>query len=407
MPGWRAYLPDNLDRAARRSDRRAAALLRPVSRRVVAAGALAACALAGGAVVHTRSSGPSETSPGSAEDAASVLARSSAWTREAMPVLASVETELRRADEVRQRWEASSLARRAGPPPGPVLALVERRAELARHRDALRAAMTAIRSAPASEAALVSAWPQLRAAQEMLQALVAGRGELGDPVEATVLRLVLDEGPAARSAGGPPPGRGEPRAPRGIDDTATVALAAVSARLADRPVASRSADVPEVVTAARERPARAATTTGTRSDAVERPSESDDAGSPESPEVPEATGSSSSAPSLAAPPAAPATDEPERRAEDPDARAATPSSPTPLSADPTMLTFDRPSSDAADAEQVGEEATSPLPAVPTDGDTGDGDTGDEDTGDADTDDEATAPSGAPTGTPSDAPTDDL
>ena len=59
MPGWRGYLPESVDRATRaRSGRRDRGLLGTPSRRVAAVGALAVCAVAGGAVITTRSAGP-------------------------------------------------------------------------------------------------------------------------------------------------------------------------------------------------------------------------------------------------------------------------------------------------------------------------------------------------------------
>jgi hypothetical protein len=84
-----------------------------------------------------------------------------------------------------------------------VTTLLERRVELVHQRDSLRAAMAAVRLAPTSEAALADARQRLRAAQDMLRSLTGGRGALGDPVEATVLRLVLDEGAEGTSHGPP------------------------------------------------------------------------------------------------------------------------------------------------------------------------------------------------------------
>jgi hypothetical protein len=196
MPGWRGYLPESVDRPARGASGRRGD---PRSRRVVI-GAVAVCALAGGAVaVHARSTGPAAPSLGPVDGSASVLARSSAWTREATPVLAAIELESRRTDDTRLRWDASSVARRGGPPPRAVVALLERGARLAHHREALRAAMLEVRLAPTSESALRSASQELSAAQEMLRALVAGRSAFGDPVEATVMRL-LDQGAAVSTA---------------------------------------------------------------------------------------------------------------------------------------------------------------------------------------------------------------
>jgi hypothetical protein len=208
----------------------------------VALGALAACAVAAGAAVQSRPDGPPGTGAAPARDADSVLARSSAWTREATPVLASIETELRRADEVRARWDGSSLAHR-GPssPPGAVVALTDRRAELAHHRDGLRAALATVRSAPGSEAALVVAWPRLRAAQGLLRSLSAARGELGDPVEAAVLRLVADEQ-------APDPAGGEPaRGSRTGVDAVRVALASTASTI-ERPLPSNESAVSTVST---------------------------------------------------------------------------------------------------------------------------------------------------------------
>ena len=228
MPGWRGYLPESVDRATRgRPGRRDRGLLGTPSRRVAAVGALAVCAVAGGAVITTRSAGPPGAFPGPADDATSVSAGSSAWTREATAVLTAIETELERTDEVRQRWDTSSVARTDGPPPHAVLALLGRQKELAEHRDALRSAMVAIRSESASDAAMATAWQQLRAAQEMLRALNAGRSALGDPVEATVLRLALEEDASVASADGPRP------TPRAFEDTATVALTATTSTLRD------------------------------------------------------------------------------------------------------------------------------------------------------------------------------
>jgi len=203
MPGWRGYLPESVDRPARRvSGRRGDPRSRPGSHRVVI-GAVAVCALAGGAVaVHARSTGPAASSIGPVDGSASVLARSSAWTRAATPVLEAIELESRRTDDVRLRWDASSVARRGGPPPRAVVALLERGAELAHHREALRAAMLEVRLAPTSESALRSASQELSAAQEMLRALVAGRSGFGDPVEARVMRL-LDERAAVSSVADP------------------------------------------------------------------------------------------------------------------------------------------------------------------------------------------------------------
>jgi hypothetical protein len=357
LPGWRGYLPESVDRAARRgSDRRS--LPSPPSRRVVAVGALAACAVAGGVVIHTRSAAPPDASPGPADDADSVLARSSAWIHEATPLLAALETELRRTDEVRRRWDASPLARRDRPPPAAVLALLERRSELAHHRDALRAAMTAVRSAPASESALVSAWPQLRAAEEMLNALVSRRGVLGDPVEAMVLRIVLEEDTSSTLGDGPASGSDARRStPDGVEDTVSVALAATS-ELA--PVAS---------------PTRSA------SDAVVRPVQSDSAESDDAIES-----SRSDTPELAAA-TGPARfdadgDDQQRVVEDLRSTGESPSSgpvSTPASdpvsattSDPSMLTFDRLSPGAAEPESVsvGEVGTSSASDVTSDAVTG-------------------------------------
>ena len=280
MPGWRGYLPESVDRAARaRSGRRDRGLLGTPSRRVVAFGALAVCAVAGGAVVTTRPAGPPDAFPGPADEATSVAAGSSAWTREATAVLAAIETELDRTDEVRQQWDTSSVAHRDGPPPRAVLALLGRQKELAEHRDALRSAMGVIRSESASEVAMAAAWQQLRAAQEMLRALDAGRSALGDPVEATVLRLALEKDASVASAGGPGADRDTRGLPaRAFEDTATVALAATTSTLRDPSIGATTsvAGVPSASGVAREPTAPTAPPTATASDAVVRSDPSDE-----------------------------------------------------------------------------------------------------------------------------------
>ena len=279
MPGWRGYLPESVDRAARaRSGRRDRGLLGTPSRRVAAFGALAVCAVAGGAVITTRPAGPPDAFPGPSDEATSVSAGSSAWTREATAVLAAIETELERTDEVRQQWDTSSVAHRDGPPPRAVLALLGRQKELAEHRDALRSAMGVIRSESASEVAMAAAWQQLRAAQEMLRALDAGRSALGDPVEATVLRLALEKDASVASAGGPRPDRDTRGLPaRGFEDTATVALAATTSTLRDPSIGATTsvAGVPSASGVAREPTAPTASPTAA-SDAVVRSVPSDE-----------------------------------------------------------------------------------------------------------------------------------
>ena len=268
MPGWRGYLPDSVDRASRaRSGGRDRGLLGTPSRRVVALGALAVCAVAGGAVITTRPAGPPDVFPGPADEATSVAAGSSAWTREATAVLAAIETELDRTDEVRQQWDTSSVAHRGGPPPRAVLALLGRQKELAEHRDALRSAMGVIRSESASEVAMAAAWQQLRAAQEMLRALDAGRSALGDPVEATVLRLALEKDASVASAAWPEAGPRHARAAReGVEDTATVALAATTSTLRDPSIGATTsvAGVPSASGVAREPTAPTASPTAGR-----------------------------------------------------------------------------------------------------------------------------------------------
>lgn len=366
MPGWRGYLPESVDRAARaRSGRRDRGLLGSPSRRVVAFGALAVCAVAGGAVITTRPAGP-DALPGPADEAVSASAGSSAWTREATPVLTAIDTELERIDEVRQEWDTSPVARRDGPPPQAVLALLGRQKELAEHRDALRSAMASVRSESASGVALATAWQQLRAAQEMLRALDAGRSALGDPVEATVLRLALEkDAPAA----GPGPDR-ETRGltPRAFEDTATVALAATTSTLRDPSTGAITpvAGVPSVSGVAPERTAPTVTPTAAASDAVVRSAPSDggtadgatetaglaaptdrgdpgDDGIPDSPtqDTPTPQGSSSLDPTPAAP------------------------------SDQSMLTFDRSAPAAQDEESTeDEQSLEPDPAPEADPEAG-------------------------------------
>ena len=379
LPGWRGYLPDSVDRASRRgSDRRSAALRSPASRRWVAVGTLAACAMAGGVVIHTRSAGPPDALPGPADDVvASALAGSSAWMRQATPVLASLETEIRRTDQVRWRWDASSSARRDGSPPVAVVALLERRSQLAQHRDALRAAMGAVRSAPASESALRSAWPQLRAAQDMLGALVSRRGPLGDHLETVVLSLILDEDTSSTSAADPPSGRDARRtAPDRIEDTVTVALTAPTSEPAVRPAASTAApaQVPETMGAAPGRTAAVASPTRSAFGAAVPRIRSDSA---EADDAVETSGSDTPSPAAATEPDGSDTDGGDQ--EPPEEGFPSPgvppsSEPVPVvPSDPTMLTFDRPSPGAADPESepvsVGEEGRSLAAEVAPDTDT--------------------------------------
>jgi hypothetical protein len=376
LPGWRGYLPDSVDRAARRgSDRRSAALRSPASRRLVAVGTLAACAMAGGVVIHTRSAGPPDALPGPADDVASALAGSSAWMREATPVLASLETEIRRTDEVRWRWDASSLARRDGSTPVAVVALLERRSELMQHRDALRAAVGAVRSAPASESALLSAWPQLRAAQEMLGALVSRRGPLGDHLETMVLSLILDEYTSSASVADQPPGRDARRtASDRVEDTVTVALTAPTSEPAVRSGASTAAPAqgPRTVAAAPERTAAVASLTRSAFGAAVLPMRSDSAEADDAVENP-----GSDTPFLAvAEPDGSHTDggDQEPPEEGFPLPGSSPSSePVPVvPSDATMLTFDRPSPGAADPESVsvGEDGRSLAADIALDADTG-------------------------------------
>lgn len=364
MPGWRGYLPESVDRSARRgSGRRSAAPRHPTSRRVVAAGALTACALVGGAVIHTRSPGPPDAPSAPADDATSALARTSAWTGEATPVLAAIETELRRTDEVRRRWDTSARARRDGSPPGAVVALLERRTELAHHRDALRATMAAISSAPATESALASAWPQLRAAQEVLRALVSGRGELGDPVEMKVLRLL---GKESSDTSDVPPVSGEDkeRATRGgVEDTVTGALAATTAEPAELAPASApvSAEIPQPLGVASGPVASVVPPTDPVSAVVGEVVRSDAGAGAAEAEADEAAESSEPDPSGRAvqpdPGGSDANGDPERSTDQvldaPSGR--------------TILTFDRPATGTKDPESLGEEVP-PASDVPTDDD---------------------------------------
>ena len=196
---------------------------------------------------------------------------------EATAVLTAIDTELDRTDKVRQRWDTSSIARRDGPPPQAVLALLGRQKELAEHRDALRSAMGVIRFQAASEVAMATAWQQLRAAQEMLRALDAGRSALGDPVEATVLRLALEKDASVPPAGGPRPERDTVPA-RAFEDTATVALAATTSTLRDPSIGATTsaAGVPSASGGARERAAPTASATAAASDAAVRSVPSDE-----------------------------------------------------------------------------------------------------------------------------------
>ena len=354
MPGWRGYLPESVDRAARaRSGRRDRGLLGSPSRRVVAFGALAVCAVAGGAVITTRPVGPPDTSPGPADEAVSASARSSAWTREATPVITAIDTELERIGEVRQEWDTSSIARRDGPPPRAVLALLGRQKELAGHRDALRSAMAVIRSESASEVAMATAWQQLRAAQEMLRALDAGRSALGDPVEATVLRLALEKD---ASAGGPRPDRDTVTA-RTFEDTATVALTATTSTLRDPSIGATTsvAGVTSASGVAPERTAPTASPTAAASDAVVRSAPS---GGGAAAGTAETVGPDS--PGLVAP-----TDRgdplDDGNQDSPTQDAPTPQGsssvdPTPAApSEPSMLTFERSPTAAPDEESTGDE----------------------------------------------------
>lgn len=349
LPGWRGYLPDDVDRAAR--TRAAGSGAR---RRVVAVGALAACAL-GGAVIP-RSDGPPETLPAPADDGASALARSAAWTREATPVLAAISSELRRTDEVRHRWDTSALAGRAASPPRAVVVLGERRAELARHRDELGTALAAVRAAPTSESALVVARPRLRAAQNLLRALASGRGELGDPVEATVLRLVREESDAE-----PPPA-----GPRSGLDVVLAASTRESTRQGRGPIAAAARATAEApVVARRASPDRAAAPAAVRT--------------PGSGFVPAATGAAETPGTPEAPETPGPPDALGERAEEPRA----PADPSPSPPGRTILSFDRsasseedtgagpdvpadaPADEPADVPDVPGDSTADVPVEPT------------------------------------------
>jgi hypothetical protein len=362
MPGWRGYLPESVDRATRaRSGRRDRGLLGTPSRRVAAFGALAVCAVAGGAVITTRPAGPPDTSPGPADEATAVSAGSSAWTREATAVLTAIETELDRSDEVRQRWDTSSVARRAGPPPHAVLALLGRQKELAEHRDALRSAMGMIRSESASEPAMAAAWQQLRAAQEMLRALDAGRSALGDPVEATVLRLALEKDASVVSVADPGPDRDtRGLTARAFEDTATVALAATTPTLRDPSLGATTSvgGVPSASGVAREPAGPTASPTAATSDAVVRsvPSDEGAADAATGPDSPTLAASSARGGAVeAGNQDAPTQDTPTQDTPTPQSS----SSLDPTSAAPseqTMLTFvDRSSTVAPDQESTGDE----------------------------------------------------
>ncbi|WP_433025837.1 hypothetical protein [Actinomycetospora sp. CA-053990] len=308
-------------------------------------------------MITTRPAGPPDTSPGPADEAVSASARSSAWTREATPVITAIDTELERIGEVRQEWDTSSVARRDGPPPRAVLALLGRQEELAGHRDALRSAMAVIRSGSASEVAMATAWQQLRAAQEMLRALDAGRGALGDPVEATVLRLALEKDVPA---GGPRPDR-DAVTSRTFEDTATVALTATTSRLREPSIgaATSAAGVPSASGIAPERTAPTASPTAAASGAVVRSAPSDGGA---------AAGASETA-GLAAP-----TDRGDSlddgvqdgpTQDTPTPQASSSLDPTPdAPSEPSMLTFERPPSGPPDPGSVGDERT--PPASPTD-----------------------------------------
>ena len=368
MPGWRGYLPESVDRATRgRPGRGDRGLLGTPSRRVAAVGALAVCAVAGGAVITTRSAGPPGAFPGPADDATSVSAGSSAWTREATAVLTAIETELERTDEVRRRWDTSSVARRDGPPPHAVLALLGRQVELAEHRDALRSAMAAIRSGSASDAAMATAWQQLRAAQEMLRALDAGRSALGDPVEATVLRLALDEDASLASAGGPRPDRNtRGPTPRVFEDTATVALTATTSTLRDPSIGATTsvAGVPSASGVPRERTAPTASPAAAASGAVVRPVPSDRSAADADTETadPDSPGPAASSDRGGA-----VDDGTERTStqdtppqDTPTPQGSSSLDPTPAApSEQTMLTFDRSSPAAPDEESTGDEKADP------------------------------------------------
>ncbi|MDD7927168.1 hypothetical protein ACFPEL_05325 [Actinomycetospora chibensis] len=340
---------------------------------MVAVGALAVCAVAGGAVVTTRSAGPPEASPGPADDATSESAGSSAWTREATSVLTAIETELDRTDEVRRRWDTSSVARRDGPPPRAVVALLGRQSTLTEHRDALRSAMTAIRSGSAREAAMATAWQQLRAAQEMLRALDAGRSALGDPVEATVLRLALDQDTSAAFAGGPP-SEGAKRAttPRTFEDAATVAAATTTTvRESSVAATSSAAGGSGAVGVAGEQPTPDAPATGAVPDDAFRPGTPDGVTAASAAE----TADPDSLGFAAAPDQGTSVEDDDVPTENvptenvptenvPTSQGS--SSPDPvrsIPSEPTMLTFDRSSSGAPDPESVGEEKA-PLASDP-------------------------------------------
>ncbi|MEJ2863686.1 hypothetical protein [Actinomycetospora flava] len=250
MPGWRGYLPDSVDRASRGPGRREG-LLR---RRAVAVGALAACVVAGGAAAtQTRSVWRPDPPPGPADTSGSVLARSSLWLRDAGPVLAGVEVELRRVEGVRKQWETSPMARRTGPPPSAVAALLDRRAALERHRETLRAATVALRAEPASEPLLSSAAEQLRAAQQMLRELDSGRGVLGDPMEAAVLRLAGDRAGLAASGAASRSDRTPVQAVR-VSTPLGAAGPVVAGRPTTRAVAVRPVAVESSSTASEEGP---------------------------------------------------------------------------------------------------------------------------------------------------------
>ncbi|MDD7921476.1 hypothetical protein [Actinomycetospora callitridis] len=306
-----------------------------------------------------------------------MAAGSSAWTREATAVLAAIETELERTDEVRQQWDTSSVARRDGPPPRAVLALLGRQKELAEHRDALRSAMGVIRSESASEVAMATAWQQLRAAEEMLRALDAGRSALGDPVEATVLRLALEKDGSVPPAGGPRPDRDTVPA-RAFEDTATVALAATTSTLRDPSVGATTsvAGVPSASGAAGEPTAPIASPTAAASDAVVRsvPSdggESDAATGAAGPDSPGLAASSDQGEAVddgnqrtpaedTATPDLPTPDNPTQDIPTPESSSSL--DPTPAApSEQTMLTFDDRSSPVApDQESTGDE----KPLVP-------------------------------------------
>ena len=342
MPGWRGYLPDSIDRASRGAGRRGRLLRRRGPRRVVAVGALAACVVAGGAVAtQTRSVWRPDPAPGPADTSGSVLARSSAWLREAAPVLGAVELEIRRAEGVRRQWVASSTAQRGGPPPGAVVALLGRHAALERHRATLRAATDAVRADPASEPLLAGAQQQLRAAEQMLGDLVAGRGVLGDPTEAAVLRLVDDRSNLAASGSDRPPVQAVGASVRtGPVRSGAARLVAAVSPAVTRPVAAGISSTASPEERSEPSPVSSAPSGGAEDTGADRSFRSVAEPAPDAPEVADVEdGRASPLPSAAPPadePAAPPTDEPAASSTDeraaPPERAASP-------VDGSMMTF--------------------------------------------------------------------